>query len=368
MPRMHPAVRALIGVVWKTPFIAIPFALFFGTMFGATARDYILTYKLALVFGISISLGLWAVSQFVRPRLLRGAAERQRGASFQIGVWISSVCIVTSYLAAYIIHRTLLPGFLGSPRAVAVSGMFTLLFTGLFGGINYAIFFYRQAVDRARAVEQIRAELAQAELRALRAQIDPHFLFNTLNTIAALIAENPDAAEDVTTRLAEVFRYTLTASGREHARLGDELAFLRNYLAIEHARFEDRLRFEESVEPGLDAAPVPSMLLQPLVENAVRYGVSARAEGGTVRLTARRDGALLVIEIADDGPGMRPEAAASGNGFGLHSVRERLRVAGPPHAIAIDGAPGAGTRVRLTLPLAPREAAALPEPTGDPCP
>jgi sensor histidine kinase YesM len=365
MPRMHPAVRALIDVVWQMPFVALPFALFFGTLFGATARDYILAYKLSLVFGFSISLGLWGVKQFVRPRVMRLEGGRTGRANFQIGVWISTVCIVMSYLAAYIIHRTLLPGFLGSPRAVAVSGMFTLLFTGLFGGINYAILFYRQAVDRARAVEQIRAELAQAEVRALRAQINPHFLFNTLNTIAALIAENPAAAEDITTRLAEVFRYTLTASGREHARLGDELDFLRNYLAIEHARYEDRLRFEESIEPGLDAALVPSMLLQPLVENAVRYGVSARDEGGTVRLSARRDGSLLVIEIADDGPGMRPEAAASGNGFGLHSVRERLRVAGAPHAIDIDGASGHGTRVRITLPLAPRETATLPEPHGE---
>ena len=107
--------------------------------------------------------------------------------------------------AAFLIHFTVLPGFMGSGRSVAISGMYTLLFFGLFAGINYAIVFYRQAVERARAVEQVRAELAQAELRTLRAQIHPHFLFNTLNSIASLIRANPDAAEEMTTPWTRFF-------------------------------------------------------------------------------------------------------------------------------------------------------------------
>jgi signal transduction histidine kinase len=371
MSRLHPALRAFLDVLWQTPFWAVPFALFFGTLFGARPAEYWLSYRMALVFGYCISTWLWFVKQFIRPRLYQREIDERRQLNFQQGVWMTAGCVVASYLAAYIIHRTLLPGFLGSPRAVAVSGMFTLLFAGLFGGIGYARAFYVQAMDRARAVERMRAELAQAELRALRAQINPHFLFNTLNSIAALIAENPRAAEDTTTRLAEIFRYALTASGGEHARFGDELAFLRTYLEIEQIRFGDHLRLEEAIEPGLESTLVPSLLLQPLVENAVRYGIAARPAGGTVRIAARREGGHLVVEVSDDGPGMDGATASSGTGFGLHAVRERLRMAGPPHDLHIDSAPDRGTRVRVTLPLDPAPAPGAgpePLPSGDPCP
>jgi two-component system LytT family sensor kinase len=222
----------------------------------------------------------------------------------------------------------------------------------LFGGIAYAMHFYRESMARARAVEAMRIELARAELRALRAQLQPHFLFNTLNSIASLIPSNPVAAEEMTTRLADIFRYALKASEREQAPLGEELAFLRAYLDIERARFGERLAVEERIEPGLEAVLVPTLLLQPLVENAVRHGVASRPAGGRLVLEAARSGDGLVLVVADDGPGFDPAAPGdpSGNGFGLHSVRERLRAAGLPDALAIDTAPGGGTRVTVTFP------------------
>jgi sensor histidine kinase YesM len=180
--------------------------------------------------------------------------------------------------------------------------------------------------------------------------MNPHFLFNALNTIASMVREDPAAAEDTTTRLAELFRYALRASDRDHAPFADELSFVRDYLAIEHRRFGARLQVIESIAPGVDHVPVPTLLLQPLVENAVRHGIGPRTEGGVVRLAAHPKDDTLVIEIADDGPGFGAPAAA-GNGFGLHSVRERLRVAGPPHALEIESSPGHGTRVRIVLPM-----------------
>jgi two-component sensor histidine kinase len=328
---------------------AIPFAIFFGTLFGTTLAAYVQAYKMSLIFAYSVGLALWATRHFIEPRL--GTDDELDDRGWVIGAWYTGMALFASYVAATIIHFTVQPGFLGGWRAFAVTSMFSLVFVGLFSGISMARVFYLKAVQRARAVEQTRAELAQAELRALRAQIHPHFLFNTLNTIAALIADQPEAAEETTTRLADVFRYTLRASDREHSRFGDELDFLRAVLSIERRRFGDRLRVVEAIEPGLESLLVPSLLLQPLVENAVRHGVSSRLQGGTVTLGARRDGDRLLVTIEDDGPGFEAAAPSRGAGFGLHSVRERLRVAGPPHDLVIESPPGGGTRIRVTLPV-----------------
>jgi sensor histidine kinase YesM len=153
--------------------------------------------------------------------------------------------------------------------------------------------------------------------------------------------------------------------------LGDELAFVRSVIAIERMRFGERLRVEEAIEPGVESVSVPTLLLQPLVENAVQHGVGATPSGATVRIAARREGDLLRLEVTDDGPGFAPDGASaargSGQGFGLRSVRERLKALGPPHALVIDSAPGRGARVSVTLPLAPPPhpgAGATPEESG----
>jgi len=355
------ALRRLVRMLWVQPLWAIPFALFFGLLNdrGQGLPVYAVAFQASLVMSYAIGLALWAAGQLVVPRVQRYCPpDLTKGPEWRIAATYIAAAVVGSYIGAFILHRTLIPGILGNARSVVTSGVFTLLFSALFGGISMASVYYRQAVERARAVETMRAELAEAELRALRAQINPHFLFNTLNSIAALIRVDPAAAEATTTRLADVFRYTLRASDSGEARLGDELAFLRQYLAIERTRFGTRLVVEEDIARGLEDARIPSMLLQPLVENAVRYAISPRADGGILRLAARADGALLRLTVADDGPGLDATARASGNGFGLHSVRERLRAAGPPHALDIRTAPGAGTVIEITLPL--RSAAAAP--------
>ena len=245
-----------------------------------------------------------------------------------------------------------------------MNGMYALLFSTLIGGVAYAIHFYRQSIARMRAVESMRAELAQAELRALEAQIEPHFLFNTLNAIASLIPSNPPAAEEMTTRLADVFRYALSASERETAPLADELAFAHGYLGIERVRFGDRLRVVTTVEPGLERAPVPSLLLQPVVENAVRHAIAPRSERrhDPPRRARARDPRSCSrsrttapastpppprASCGGDGPRREPGS----RGFGLFALRERLRAAGLDQALALDTPPGGGTRVTITLPL-----------------
>src|SRR5262249_6025029 len=147
-----------------------------------------------LTFALAIGLGLWFVRYFVVPRINRGD-DRTGSVTLRIGSVYASAAMIMSFVAAYAVHVFLVPGFMGDPRSVIISALYTLLFVALFTGISFAQLFYRQAVDRARAVETMRAELVHAELRALRAQINPHFLFNTLNSIAALIRIDPAAAE-----------------------------------------------------------------------------------------------------------------------------------------------------------------------------
>lgn len=349
--RQRSATQDFVRLLWQPPLWAVPFALFFWLIGTSFSNRFVPYYQASLVLTYTIRLGLWSVTHFVVPRLRLDPDSLSDRARWGVGLYWVAGALVGSLVGGLIVHAAIFPGFLGGPRAVLAWGLFTLLFTTLFAGLNYAVVFYRSAVARGRAVERVRAELAQAELRALRAQINPHFLFNTLNSIACLIAENPRAAEETTTRLAEIFRYALAASERDQARLADELEFLRSYLEIERTRFGSRLRLEEAIEPGLDAVPVPSLLLQPLVENAVRYAVAPRPEGGTVRLSARRDAGRLVVEVSDDGPGFDGDAMPSGEGFGLHSVRERLRAAGLLDALVIESAAGRGTRVRISLPI-----------------
>ncbi|MEO6463190.1 MAG: histidine kinase, partial [Candidatus Eisenbacteria bacterium] len=338
--------------LWQQPLYAVPFALFFGLIYGGTWSSFLMAYRFSLIFAYTVRITLELMEVFVLPRLRTGGPAGRVPLRLEIAMYaIGSVG--ASYAAAAIIHFTLLPGMLGSARSVLINGAFALVFSLLFGGIAYAMHFYRESMTRARAVESMRVELAQAELRALRAQLQPHFLFNTLNSIASLIPTNPAGAEEMTARLAEIFRYALRASDRESAPLGEELDFLRAYLDIERTRFGARLVVEERIEPGLAAVGVPTLLLQPVVENAVRHGVAARPEGGRLVIEAHRAGDRLVLAVEDDGPGFDPAAPATteGHGFGLHSVRERLRAAGLPDALAIHSVPGGGARVVVTLPL-----------------
>jgi signal transduction histidine kinase len=343
------------------PLWAIPFALFFGTVFGGSRDAYVQSLKVSLIFSATIGLGLWTLRWIVQPRAAAAAARAGRTLPWQFGLLYGATAFAASIAASFIVNATVMPGFMNSPRGFVMNVLFSLVFVTLFVGINFAFLFYRRAAERDRAVDTMRTELAQAELRALRAQINPHFLFNTLNTIASLIRQDPEAAEDVTTRLAELFRYALRGSRRGTAPLREELEFLRHYLAIERTRFGERLQVVEDIAPGLDAVEVPSLLLQPLVENAVRYAVADRVHGGRIAVSARAEAGVLMLEVADDGPGIDPASPPSGNGFGLHSVRERLRAAGPPHALEVHSAPGAGTRVRVTVPLVAPEKPVHPE-------
>ena len=187
---------------------------------------------------------------------------------------------------------------------------------------------FRQEQERQREREEHLSWLAsRSELRALRAQINPHFLFNALNAIAGLIPTQPWAAEETVEQLAEVFRYTLRKSEKEWVRLDEEVEFVMSCIRVEQARFGERLRVQVDVDPSLGAVPVPAMSIQPLVENAIKHGASMVEEGGEVRLRAAIDGANLRVEVSDNGPGFPPgfSLGDDSSGHALKNIAERLR-------------------------------------------
>ncbi len=185
--------------------------------------------------------------------------------------------------------------------------------------------------EQEQLEKDLRLHASQSELKALRAQINPHFLFNALNAIAALISKDPERAEVTVEQLAEVFRYTLTRSEKEWVRFGDEIDFVRAYLEVEKARFGERLSVDIRISDESKDVRMPAMIVQTLVENAVKHGISNRRGKGRLTILASTSGEIAHIEVGDDGPGFELEAGLArtstgpgGLGFGLKSVARRL--------------------------------------------
>ena len=208
-----------------------------------------------------------------------------------------------------------------------------------------------------RLVEaRLREEAARAELAALQARINPHFFFNTLNTIGSLVEDDARTAEELLETFADLFRYAFAAADAAPVALRDEIAFTRGYLRIEQVRFGDRLRVAWDVEPGSLRVRVPGLILQPLVENAVGHGLAPRARGGRIDVSTVLDGGVLRIDVLDDGVGLSGEGdPLIRDGHGLGNVAGRLQASyGARAALALSAGPGgAGARARLTLPAAP---------------
>ena len=214
--------------------------------------------------------------------------------------------------------------------------------------------FREQQQRQQEREQQLRLLASRAELKALRAQINPHFLFNALNAIAGLIPSQPDLADRTLEELAQVFRYTLRKSDNEWVRLDEEAEFVGAYLRVEQARFGERLQVEVAIDPAAGRVPVPSMCIQPLIENAVKHGASLVEGLGAVGLRAAFDGEMVRIEVYDNGPGF-PDgfSLADSDGHGLRNVAERLNgYYGDVAQLRWESATGS-TRVLLEIPCQP---------------
>jgi sensor histidine kinase YesM len=208
----------------------------------------------------------------------------------------------------------------------------------------------RRLRDERLRNAQLEGQLAQSQLQALRMQLQPHFLFNTLNAISALALANPLQARLMIARLSDLLRLTLEEYHAVEVPLSREIEFLRCYLAIQEVRFQDRLSTQLDVDADTLRAAVPSMILQPLVENALRHGLLAKAEPGRLHVASRRDGDALHLRVDDDGLGLPPGGPAEGVGLG--NTRERLRVLfGAAASLVLERKADGGTRVELRLPF-----------------
>ncbi|HQW07904.1 MAG TPA: histidine kinase [Steroidobacteraceae bacterium] len=232
----------------------------------------------------------------------------------------------------------------------ALQGTYLMLcWSGLYFGVKYY-----ESLQRQREATLRSAALAQeAQLRMLRYQLNPHFLFNTLNAISTLILDSQNrVANQAVTRLSEFLRYTLDQDPMNKVTMRQELDALNMYLSTEQLRFGERLRIEFAIEERALDALVPSLLLQPLIENAVKYAVSPREGGGTIRVEGRVRGVMLELVVADDGPGARTSnALIEGRGVGLRNTRERLHVlyGNQQRFAAINAHPG--VRIEIALPF-----------------
>jgi sensor histidine kinase YesM len=219
--------------------------------------------------------------------------------------------------------------------------------------ITQAIGYYAKYRERELQSSQLEAQLAHAQLEVLKIQLEPHFLFNTLNSIAALARNDGPAAENMTLQLADLLRFSLDAMGVHEVPLSRELTVLQKYIDIQQTRFQDRLQVEMDISGSTLSALVPNMILQPLVENAIRHGIGPRRTPGQIRISTRHVFDELWMEISDNGLGLtRFGGEVPPEGVGLRNTRARLQqLFNHDHRLMLEDAPGGGCIVRIHIPF-----------------
>lgn len=220
-------------------------------------------------------------------------------------------------------------------------------------GVYYAYDYYRKLRTREQQAARLEIRLAEANLRALKMQLHPHFLFNTLNSIAALVRKDENrTAIKMLVRLGDFLRLALENKGVQEIPLKQELDFLERYLDIEKIRFQERLTVHVEAEPAVLEAYVPNMILQPLVENAIYHGIAPHAEAGRIEIRARLDGGKLLMQVRDDGPGLDLSKKSRRGGVGLANIRERLEnLYGDDNNFSLRNAEEGGLLASITIPF-----------------
>lgn len=220
--------------------------------------------------------------------------------------------------------------------------------------VIHALKYHREFVGERLKASEMRAHLAGVELQALKSQLHPHFLFNTINAVSELVYDSPQTADRILTQLSALLRTSLKGGKENEISLVKELDFLRGYVEIQQTLLQERLAVDFRIDSGALGANVPNMILQPLVENAIRYAVAPREEGGKVKIEARRYNGSLRVRVCDDGPGLAADNSdrEETKGIGLANTRARLRhLYGDAHSFELTETPGGGLTVSMEIPF-----------------
>jgi sensor histidine kinase YesM len=281
---------------------------------------------------------------------------------------LASVLLATLQLGIYIFARHWLLGDASRPfsplqsfqNILAAEFHASLLIYWSVLGLYHAYDYYRRYREREqRAAQleleaaQLEAQLARAQLDALRMQLHPHFLFNTLNTISVLMREDVTIANRMLLRLSDLLRLALKDTNAPEVSLRQELEFLRNYLEIEQTRFQDRLKVQMEIDPDALDAQVPNLILQPLVENAIRHVVAPRDKESRIEIRARRSNGNIQLQVCDDGPGINNvRKESTPHGIGLSNTRARLdKLYGSAHSFHLSSGEDGGLQVTILIPF-----------------
>lgn len=311
------------------------------------ANALVLAIPMAIIYGFMClaSYYLCRAFPFQRYDVVRILLVHAISSALTSSLWVSIGRSWASLVAQISVFQNLEDQYSqGVPLLLAV-GVSTFL---LSVAVNYSLIAFRDSREAERHAMQLQFHAQEAELRALRAQINPHFLFNSLNSISALTTSDPSAARTMTLRLADFLRKSLTFGNKDFVTVQDEVALATSFLEIERVRFGPRLRVRLSIDEEAKGLHVPPLLLQPLVENAVGHGIAHLVEGGEISITATRNGSRLTILVENpcdpDGPRYR------GHGIGIQNVRSRLKTLfGPEARLDTTGSPE-GFRAEIVLP------------------
>jgi signal transduction histidine kinase len=337
-------------------------ALLFGLMEAAQIRLGSSVLGRAMPFPVALTrvLPYWILLGVMGPLALT-ALRRFRAAQHALwpnvaGIAASAIAFALLALAGRLMVAPIGPSLVRRTPMQLLQAYFLLdilTYSALVGTL-YAFHFYRRTQARELAASQLRASLSQARLKALQAQLEPHFLFNTLNAISVLAMDgNHGAVVDTVGRLTDLLRMSLCPDRPQEVPLARELELVDGYLGIQKVRFADRLSTAYDIAPDVMGALVPSMVLQPIVENAVIHGIAAQPDPGLITIAARRENDTLCLEVSDTGPGFQQDVTSSeGTGIGLVNTRARLQqLYGSLQRVDLSNATYGGARVRVALPF-----------------
>ena len=299
----------------------------------------------AWVWALCTPVILWLAQRF---RIERGNWRTRLPLHLAASVVVLLLDVLVSYLVRIYLNGAANISFLG---LLLYYIDLTFAFYFVIVAIKHALDYYGWYRERQVQAAHLEHQLTKAQLQVLKMQLQPHFLFNTLNAISELVHEDADTADRMITRLGDLLRSSLDLAGRQEVPLKQELEFLKAYLEIEQTRFRDRLEVRMQIDPDALDGRVPNLILQPLVENAIKHGTAPRAAAGLIEIFAARQETHILIEVRDNGGGLAANVGSFREGVGLRNTRARLRqLYGPAHRFELRNRTGGGAIVTMVIP------------------